>query len=91
MTMHAVERHDSRRLDLGDGIEIEVCRRDDRFGKGPCVSVWADGLEELRLDLFEDRPHLHVRGMPGDAPRVELSKVWTRIGHAVERWNNEQA
>lgn len=44
---------------LGGGVQIEVCWRDDRFGKGPCFSIYRNGTEMLRFDLFERDAHWH--------------------------------
>lgn len=44
---------------IGGGVELEVCYRDDRFGKGPCFSVYDHKREMLRFDLFETNAHWH--------------------------------
>ena len=41
-------------------LELEVCRRDDQYGAGPCFSVYKHGREILRFDLFPVGAHWHV-------------------------------
>jgi hypothetical protein len=48
-------------------IRVEVYERRDRVGQGVCASVYVDGLEQLRFDLF-DPPHMHRRA-DRDSPR----------------------
>lgn len=55
------------------GIEIEVCWRDDKFGKGPCFSVYRHKREMLRFDLFELGAHWHSYREAGQ-PRHYFSK-----------------
>lgn len=51
---------DPARRSIGGRVELEVCWRDDRFGKGPCFSVYDHGREILRFDLFDQAPHWHT-------------------------------
>jgi hypothetical protein len=64
------------------GLELEVCWRDDRFGKGPCFSVYRHHREVLRFDLFERGAHYHSYREPNQ-PR----HYFTRSGETVKTDN----
>lgn len=51
---------DARPIELGDELSGRVYWVDrPKFGRGPAVSIaWRD-QELLRIDLFEERPHIH--------------------------------
>lgn len=56
--------------DHGD-VCLDVYWREDPEGRGPACSLYARGLEVLRLDAFGgDQGHLHVNAAPG------LDKRW---------------
>jgi len=67
--MNPVPRYDAVVFPVGNGFGVEVCRRDDRFGRGVCMSLHCGEVEVMRFDLFEPA-HLHFAVEQGDAPRI---------------------
>lgn len=53
-------------------LDLEVYRRSDRFGEGPCFSVIKGRIEVLRFDLFPKGAHYHSYREPGQ-PRHYFS------------------
>src|SRR5690606_35155763 len=57
MAMKAWPRYDLQTRTVAGG-RIDVYRRDDRLGTGPCMSLYAGTVEIMRFDLF-DPAHEH--------------------------------
>jgi len=52
-------RHQVRTRSAGRQRSVQIYRRDDRAGRGPCISLYVNGVETIRCDLFELEPHYH--------------------------------
>jgi hypothetical protein len=52
---------DRDRIPVQDDVFLDVYWRDDDLGRGPAASLYARGVEVLRLDCFgADQGHLHL-------------------------------
>ncbi len=52
-------RHQVRTKRVDALSKVLVYRRKDKAGVGPCVSLYVNGVEVVRCDLFEVVPHYH--------------------------------
>ena len=63
-------RHDLVRLQVQDGVHLEVYWRSDEQGQGPAASLYAKTVEVLRLDCFGgDQGHMHINAQGRVAKR----------------------
>jgi hypothetical protein len=79
---------DPRSIDIGRELVATVYWIDRLdIGRGPGASVFWHDQELMRIDLFEDRPHIHYglaqnRGIGASAARVSLLPDESGIGGA---------
>lgn len=80
MAMAAWERRDVRSFPFAGG-RLDVYRRDDKLVVGPCMSLYLDEAEVVRIDLpFEPEgaAHEHWWGLPGK-PRLYYPRHWPHL------------
>ena len=75
MVMSTWERYDLQLRKI-DGGRIEVYRRDDRLGRGVCMSLYANDVEIMRFDLFDPA---HEHWAIGDGDRTYYPKSIDRF------------
>lgn len=79
MVMSTWTRYDLQSRQI-EGGRIEVYRRNDRLGRGACMSLYANDSEIMRFDLF-DPAHEHWAIGGGD--RMYYPKAVDRFALAI--------